>query len=305
MRIDHHSLWVSDPERSLAFYVGQLGMRLMQRYRDSNAIEHLHLEFSIVDPMHESSCSRQADAASLHLRHDPQLPARRAATDADPIDGYWKIGITLGDVDRARSALLDAGAAVSEPQQFLDVGYLCHLNDPDDYSIELLQHDFAEAKKSQQPDSRYLLQCRPCLAHITLRISDPDKSLAFYIEELGMRLLSRQRVSPHRFTLYFLAYSDEIPPHADLESVKNRPWLWRRPYTVLELQHRWDNKDALRTGRETGYAHIGLTVPTATFEKRFSGNESNMKLHSSKDPSDSGRHRIISDPDGYALQLNE
>ena len=40
------------------------------------------------------------------------------------------------------------------------------------------------------------------------------------------------------FTLYFLADQRESPPQPDLEAVENRPWLWRRPYTVLELQHR-------------------------------------------------------------------
>ncbi len=52
-----------------------------------------------------------------------------------------------------------------------------------------------------------------------------------------MSLLSVQPVSEYGFTLYFLAHTDEQPPNPDLEAVENRPWLWQRPYTMLELQH--------------------------------------------------------------------
>lgn len=85
------------------------------------------------------------------------------------------------------------------------------------------------------------------LGQLTLRIRNVEKSLHFYQSVLGMRLLSRQRVEPYRFTLYFLAFvekTDEVPPcqlpdgSIDINAVGNREWLWQRPYTTLELQHR-------------------------------------------------------------------
>ena len=58
---------------------------------------------------------------------------------------YWKIGLALPDVRSARELILEKGhPAVSEPVQFLNIGYLCHLNDPEGFSIELLQHTFEE-----------------------------------------------------------------------------------------------------------------------------------------------------------------
>ena len=59
---------------------------------------------------------------------------------------------------------------------------------------------------------------------------------------MKMKLLSIQEVTKYRFTLYFLGYTEDIPPEKDLKHVKNREWLWQRKYTTLELQWRWDSK---------------------------------------------------------------
>lgn len=80
------------------------------------------------------------------------------------------------------------------------------------------------------------------IGQITTRITEPTQSLDFYQKVLGMKLLSIQPVKRYNFTLYFLAYTEETPPNADLEAVENREWLWQRPYTTLELQHRWGSE---------------------------------------------------------------
>lgn len=76
----------------------------------------------------------------------------------------------------------------------------------------------------------------PCFAHVTLRTSDIAADLTHYRDRLGMTLLSRQAVPAYGFTLYFPAHTLERPPDPDLDSVNNRPWLWQRPYPMLELQ---------------------------------------------------------------------
>ena len=53
---------------------------------------------------------------------------------------------------------------------------------------------------------------------------------------LGMKLLSIHSI-PNMFNLYFLACTDERPPSDDVNAVEIREWLWKRPYTTLELQH--------------------------------------------------------------------
>lgn len=152
-------------------------------------------------------------------------------------DRYWKIGITLPDVDIACAQLREAGVAVSQPSQFGDIGYMCHLQDPEGLSIELLQHRFEGNRGDRDGDPSALLGGGARIGQITLRVADLEAALAFYRDRLGMTLLSVQPVVDYGFTLYFLAFTDERPPHADLEAVENREWLWQRPYTTLELQH--------------------------------------------------------------------
>ena len=148
---------------------------------------------------------------------------------------YWKIGITLPDLDLAVAYLRGQGVEVSDPQQFLDIGYLCHLTDPEGFVIELLQHDFQGNRPANAatPDAPFA-QAR--IGQITLRTGDIAAEDAFCRAQ-GMRLLSMQDVAQYGFDLHFYGFTDDTPPNPDLWAVENREWLWKRPYTTLEFQH--------------------------------------------------------------------
>ncbi|MBP9608202.1 MAG: VOC family protein, partial [Laribacter sp.] len=60
------------------------------------------------------------------------------------------------------------------------------------------------------------------LLHTMLRVGDLDRSIAFYTDVLGMRLLRRNDYPEGRFTLAFVGYDSE-----DRAS-------------VIELTHNWD-----------------------------------------------------------------
>ncbi len=223
-------LQISDPDTSLAFYRDRLGMAVVAQQPasdDTGGCSRYVLEFTD---------NKDAGAGRLELWHDATTPPG-AAYEHSRTDCYWKIGITLGDVDLARERLLAAGVPVSEPRQFRDIGYLCHIADPDGFQIELLQRTFEGYGKQLSPLPGHPLGQSTALAHITLRTIDIDACLAFYRDELGMRLLSRQSVEPYGFTLYFLGHTSETPPHESLDAVENREWLWQRPYALIELQH--------------------------------------------------------------------
>ena len=205
-------------------------------------------------------CQFPGEGARLKLVKD--FAPKAAKSDQDDSgkrkNVYWKIGLTLADVDLARTKITNNGTKVSSPSQFLDIGYLCHLTDLDGRSIELLQQTFAEnfVKPTEQPNKP--LGQDPLVGQITLRCSNIDQSLQFYRDILGMKvngrqdagpsnffnhfilhfkLLSIQDVKPYNFTLYFLAFTEDSPPCDDLHSIEIREWLWKRSYTTLELQH--------------------------------------------------------------------
>jgi catechol 2,3-dioxygenase-like lactoylglutathione lyase family enzyme len=150
-------------------------------------------------------------------------------------DFYWKIGITLRDLDAAVGYLKDRGIALPDPYQFKNIGYMSKLTDPNGFPIELLQQGF-EGRAKPLPEGHFI-GAQATLAHITLRVTDLVAAQTYFGEELGMRLMSIQPVTEYGFCLYFYGWSDETLPDPDLTSVDNREWLWARPYTFIELQH--------------------------------------------------------------------
>ena len=86
------------------------------------------------------------------------------------------------------------------------------------------------------------------LLHTMLRVGDLDRSIAFYTELLGMKVLRRQDYPEGRFTLAFVGYTDESEG------------------TVLELTHNWDTK-AYDLGNAFGHLAIEVDDAYAACEK--------------------------------------
>ena len=211
-RILSHELRVHDLSGVSEFYCNFLGMQVFEENADM-----LRLGY------HDDSCH------IVFHRKDV------SGFVAQPMDFYWKIGITLPDLDATVDFLQAQGGSVSQPVQFRDIGYMSKIADPNGLVIELLQHGFdGNAKPSR---NGHAIGNRATLAHITLRVTDIGLAKQFFGEKLGMRLMSVQPVDEHGFCLYFYTWSEEELPEPALRSVKNREWLWARPYTFIELQH--------------------------------------------------------------------
>ena len=213
-RFDGVSLNVNNPETLAKFYTDILGM-----------------ELSIDATTYTLGYGAQSARLYLKAATAPQTYSHSRQ------DIYWKIGITVPDVNAAYAYLMDCGVLVSTPGQFQDIGYLCHLSDPEGFQIELLQHTFEGRPKTATPDMSQPLGGGAHLAHVTLRTTDIAHERALYETEYGLSLLSIQPVPSYGFDLYFFAATSDTPPDPDLVSVDNREWLWQRPYPVLEIQH--------------------------------------------------------------------
>lgn len=183
------------------------------------------------------SVAEAGGALTCSLRHGAEVrfeQANVAPHEASKSSRYWKIGLTMPDLDRAVAHLDREGWAVSRPRQFLDIGYMCHLSDPSGLPIELLQQGF-EGRSAPGPDG-HDIGAQATLAHLTLRAETRQASEREWGEGADMTLLSVQPVPSHGFSLYFYAKADDAPPDRDLTAVANREWLWRRPYTLIEVQ---------------------------------------------------------------------
>ncbi|MCB1895198.1 MAG: lactoylglutathione lyase [Zoogloeaceae bacterium] len=121
------------------------------------------------------------------------------------------------------------------------------------------------------------------LLHTMLRVGDLDRSIAFYTEVLGMRLLRRKDYPEGRFTLAFVGYRPESEA------------------AVLELTHNWDTTEY---ALGEGYGHIALEVPDAyraCDDIRARGG----KVVREAGPMKHGSTVIafVEDPDGYKIEL--
>ena len=185
-----------------------------------------------------------------------------APYEAEVNDFYWKIGITLHDLDAAVAYLRRRGLSLPDPYQFRNIGYMTKLRDPKGFVIELLQQGFEGHAKPAGVGHR--VGCQATLAHITLRVTDLTAARSCFEDRLGMRLMSIQPVRDLDFCLYFYAWSDEALPSPDLTAVENREWLWSRPYTLIELQHLEARNASIRRADPGQAGFDGFAYETAT-----------------------------------------
>lgn len=209
----------------MAFYIGKLGMT--EFYRD---------EKSVLTGYDQENCCIEL------------LPRAGAVTKPSPEDFYWKIGITLANLDAAIACLIEQGVEVTTPRQFLDIGYMSKIIDPNGLVIELLQRGFKG--NEQEVGAGHPLGVQATVAHITFRVTDISAARHFFGDQLSMRLMSVQPVPAFEFCLYFFAWSNEKLPERDLDAVGNREWLWSRPYTLIEIQHLQQSDAIVRIAEE-------------------------------------------------------
>lgn len=121
------------------------------------------------------------------------------------------------------------------------------------------------------------------MLHTMLRVGDLKKSLEFYQDVLGMRLLRQKDYPEGRFTLAFVGYGGEA------ES------------TVLELTHNWDT-ESYDLGN--AYGHIAIEVDDA-YKACDRVKEKGGKVVREAEPMKHGSTVIafVEDPDGYKIEF--
>ena len=121
------------------------------------------------------------------------------------------------------------------------------------------------------------------ILHTMIRVGDLDRSIAFYTEVLGMRLLRRKDYPEGRFTNVFVGYDDESQA------------------AVLELTHNWDTKSY---DLGNGYGHIAIDVPDA-YKACDEIRKRGGKVTREAGPMKHGTTVIafVEDPDGYKIEL--
>ncbi|ULJ68676.1 lactoylglutathione lyase [Wielerella bovis] len=121
------------------------------------------------------------------------------------------------------------------------------------------------------------------LLHTMLRVGNLEKSLAFYTEVLGMRVLRQKDYPDGRFTLAFVGYGEESET------------------AVIELTHNWDTPTY---DLGTGYGHIAIEVDDA-YAACDAVRAKGGKVTREAGPMKHGTTVIafVEDPDGYKIEF--
>jgi lactoylglutathione lyase len=116
-----------------------------------------------------------------------------------------------------------------------------------------------------------------------IRVGHLDRSIAFYTEVLGMRLLRQHDYPEGKFTLAFVGYQDE------------------KDSAVIELTHNWDT-DHYDLG--TGFGHIAIEFDDAARACELTRQRGGRGLREAG-PMKHGATIIafVADPDGYKIEF--
>jgi len=120
--------------------------------------------------------------------------------------------------------------------------------------------------------------------HTMVRISDPDKSLDFYCNKLGMVEVRRHESQQGRFTLIFLAAPEDEQPGRE------------RRAPLLELTYNWDPENY---GEGRNFGHLAFEVDDI-YETCRKLMESGVTIN--RPPRD-GNMAFIRSPDNISIEL--
>ncbi|MCM0147475.1 lactoylglutathione lyase [Photobacterium galatheae] len=121
------------------------------------------------------------------------------------------------------------------------------------------------------------------ILHTMLRVGDLDRSIAFYTDVMGMKLLRQSENEAYQYTLAFVGYCDESEG------------------AVIELTYNWGTSEY---DMGTAYGHIAIGVEdiyaTCDAIKAAGGN-----VTREPGPVKGGTTHIafVRDPDGYQIEL--
>lgn len=121
------------------------------------------------------------------------------------------------------------------------------------------------------------------MLHTMLRVGDLDRSIKFYSDILGMKVLRRHDYPDGKFTLAFVGYGDE------------------KDHTVLELTHNWDTASY---DKGNAFGHIAIEVDDA-YQACEQVRNAGGKVVREAGPMMHGTTVIafIEDPDGYKIEF--
>lgn len=187
-------------------------------------------------------------------------------------EGFGHFALAVPDAAAAVQKVKDNGGKVCREAGPVKGGktVIAFVEDPTGYKWEIIERP----KES----------IRDPICQVMLRVLDLDKSIKFYTEALGCKLLRKRENPEQKYTLAFLAYGeeDDVP--------------------VFELTYNWGRTEPYSKGDRPGYAQVAVST-TDVYKTAEAIKAAGGKLGREPGPIPGLNTKITSaiDPDGWKI----
>ncbi|KAF2193984.1 glyoxylase I [Zopfia rhizophila CBS 207.26] len=293
-KLNHSMIRVKDPKRSVEFYEF-LGMKLINKIQNPDAKFDLYF-LAYDSPKAVSHANHWTDREGIvELTHnygtedDPNYKIANGNTDPR---GFGHLCISVDNIQAACQRIEDAGYKFQKKLTDGKMRHIAFVLDPDSYWVEVIGQKPLEETESIKETNVETYR----MNHTMIRIKDPEVSLNFYKDVMGMELKRTSESKNGGFNLYFLGYGPPAPDGtADREGLLELTWNYG---TEKDPNFKYHDGNA----QPQGFGHICITVDDldaacARFEEK--------KVNWKKKLTD-GRMKDIAfvlDPDGYWVEV--
>lgn len=326
-------LRIYDPEETVKFYEKNFGMINIHTYHFN---EYNFSLYFLITPPHDEEEKKKLPqpntlesekylwnlkGVALELTHNHNTTEQLGNGNTDKDKGFGHIAFNCENVNEFCDILLKNNVKFHKLPHEGKMKTIAFALDPNNYWIEIVKRSSEVAWKNKKDIVN--------LSQTMIRVKDPQKSLHFYMDILGMELVHIKR-NPD-FTLYFLKseYGNFDSIKSDRKHEKSSLFNWEEIqktennlyqsdeayehfkslwYPVLELTHNHgtenDSKFSYHNGNTEprGFGHIGFLVKDLeTYCKELE----QLNVPFRKKVKEGNMHNIafILDPDGYSVEL--
>ncbi|KAJ9609054.1 Lactoylglutathione lyase [Cladophialophora chaetospira] len=295
------SLRIKDPKRSLEFYKF-LGMSVLKK----TSMPFLNLDSyslcyrpqgprpkeGILELLHNDGSENNASFAVANGNDEPDL-------------GYGHICISVDSLPAACERLEKRGCRFQKKLREGPNSHMAFVLDPDGYWIELVSNQpLAHIKDPEKTDTdSYLLN------HTMLRVSDPQRTRAFYEEILGMRLLWSLDLEniESRFEFYGFCEVDDARKYGGDVARGENPVFHRQGVLELKYHHR-DRRNGVvyyngnGNSKPRGFAWICIAIDDLVAACEYLDRKGVVWIKRLSD-GPGNTYAIMTDPDGYWIKM--
>lgn len=299
LTLNHTCLKVKDGKKSVEFYQRNFGMTHFQTFKypeQKFTIYLLSFDYPSNQGYNRPLGEKEAVLELIHHWGSEQDETFKYNNgNVEPHRGFGHICFSVDNINACCEALASNNVIfkkkLSDGRQ-KDIAFALDL---DGYWIELIKNKAIDPIEGQTEFCNYKFN------HTMIRVKDPLKSLKFYQEVLGMKLVRKSDFPEAKFTLYFLGYEDHLSSKGKLPSDRQG---------LLELTHNWgtelDPSFSYHNGntKPTGYGHIGLSLKdAATFCREIEDEFPEVEWIMKYDSWTVKNIGFLKDPDGYWIEI--